>query len=79
MLGVVREKLETSILCFFFLLQSGHFFTEFQCEKVLVTFQPIPTFRTSPNSVDWGWKQQMLKTVDTVCRQWQNRQVKRHK
>ena len=49
----------------------------FYVKKVLVTFQPITTFKTSPDSVDWGWKQKMLKLVDTVCRQWHNRQAKK--
>ena len=62
---------------FFFLLQSEYFFTEFPCKKVLVTFQLITTFRTSPDSVDWGWKQQMLKLLDTVYRQWHKRQTKK--
>ena len=49
----------------------------FYVKKVLVTFQPITTFKTSPASVDWGWKQKMLKLVDTVCRQWHNREAKK--
>ena len=59
------------------MLQSEHLFTEFLCKEVFVTFQPIAIFRTSSDSVDWGWKQQILKMVDTVCSQWQNRQTKK--
>ena len=59
------------------MLQSEHFFTEFLCKEVLVTFQTIAILRTSPDSMDWGWEQQMFKVVDTVYRQWHNRQTKK--
>ena len=48
------------------MLQNEHFLTEFLCKEALVTFQPITILRASLDSVDWRWKQEMLKMAQHV-------------